>query len=395
MQYVINNRYEDMGKLQEQLSTGKRLLRPSDSPVDVANDLKLRAKTTQLTQYKKNIEDGLGYMGVTDTSMISMNELMQRMRELAIQGSSDTQSGKERAFIAAEVQQLVRQVVGLGNTEYKGDYIFAGTHTKIVPFPVEKSVASSAQDYTDLKMAYYDASATAAGTPVQIRNAFDSSPITKILPGTFELSVGGVKMQEGVDYSIDYVSGTVTVLPTSPNAAALSVDVRAGANYSVTGFKMTFENVNRGKDIFGDVVAVDGEVLREIETGVKVPVNITGNELLEDPATGTNLFDVIIGLGQSLLQNDRNAIEQSISKIDVSMSNLLAAQSTNGARTNRLEITLERNELQNTETTRRQSELEDADFAEAATQFTTLQNVYNAALKSAASVLQPSLANFI
>jgi flagellar hook-associated protein 3 FlgL len=396
MQYVIGNRYEDLAKIQEQLATGKRLLRPSDDPVDVANDLKLRSKMSQLNQFKRNIEDGLGYMGVTDTAMYSMNELMQRMRELAIQGASDTQSDKERLYLAQEVEQLLRQMVGLTNSEYKGDYIFGGTHTKITPFPIEKSEAKSAQDYTDLKMAYYDASGfPLGGTAVQIRNAFDTAPITNLIPGTFNLSVGGVKMQEDTDYSVDYVAGTITILAGGPNTALLSANVLAPANYQVNNFKMTFEHISKGKDIFGDVVATDGDVLREIERGIQIPINVTGDQVLNDQATGTNLFNVIIDLGQSLIHNSRTGVEDSISALDISFKNLLAAQSTNGARVNRFELTIERNDLQNTETTRQQAALEDVDYAKATMDFSTLQNVYTAALKSAGTVLQQTLANFI
>lgn len=404
MQNVIMNRYADLASLQEQLATGKRLLRPSDDPVDTSNDLKLRSKLSQLYQYKRNIDDGMGYMSVTDTAMMSMNDLMQRLRELAIQGSSDTLSDKERFFIEKEVEQLLLQLVSITNTRYKGDYIFGGVQTKITPFPIENSVANTPQDYTDLNMAYYDASAfPAGGAAVQLRDAFDTSPITDIIPGSFELSVRGVTMVEGTDYTIDYVNGTITILATSPNLADLSVDVLNGIhagpppvnNYSVDGFNITFNYLSRGKDIFGDTVAIDGDVLREIEAGVVMPININGQELTYDHTTNTDLFDVIIGLGQDLLQNNRAGIESGIGRIDITMKNLLAAQSKNGARVNRFETTLERNELQYTETTRQQSELEDADFAETASNFSLTETVYNAALQSAARVIQNSLVNFL
>jgi flagellar hook-associated protein 3 FlgL len=103
MVYVINDRFFDMSRLQEQLSTGKRLLRPSDAPVDVANDLKLKTKLSEIAQFKTNIEDGLAYMSVADTAMTSMTELLQRMRELAIEGSTDTMSANERYYINSEV----------------------------------------------------------------------------------------------------------------------------------------------------------------------------------------------------------------------------------------------------------------------------------------------------
>ena len=133
MQYVLNNRYSDLCNLQEQLATGKRLMRPSDDPVDVANALKLETKLREYQQFKKNINDGLAFMNVTGTAMESMNTLLQRARELAIQASSDTIGDTERQYINKETEQLLRQMVALIDTKYKGDYVFSGNQTKIPP----------------------------------------------------------------------------------------------------------------------------------------------------------------------------------------------------------------------------------------------------------------------
>ena len=146
MQFVISDRYGDLAKLQEQLSTGKRLLRPSDHPVDTANDLKLKTTSALQTQFDKNIEDGLNFMNVTDTAMQSMNSIMQRLRELAIQGATDTVSAADRIAILQETDQLFRQLITLTNTDYKGDYIFGGTQSKLTPFPIVSSKAESAAD---------------------------------------------------------------------------------------------------------------------------------------------------------------------------------------------------------------------------------------------------------
>ncbi len=396
MQHVINSRYEDLSRLQEQLATGKRLLRPSDDPVDVANDLKLRAKGAQLAQYKRNIEDGLGFMTVTDSAMNSMNDLLHRLRELAVQGATDTVGESERAFIGREVEQLLRQVVSLLNTRHKGEYVFSGTHTTIAPFPMENSRGASLEDYTQLTMAYYDASAVAPGNPVQLRDAFDSTPIRDLVPGSFSLSVAGTEYVEGEDYTINYSSGEITFLPTSPNAALLSRDISPGTpNYAPGAFVVAFDYVGQGRDIYGDAVTATGDILRELESGVTTPINIPGHELVNDTAAGTNLLDVIVTLGNDLLYNNRTGVQNAIGEIDSTFQRVLGAQSKNGARMNRLEITLDRNDQQYTESTRLLSQIEDADWADAVSDFKLAETVYNAALNSAAKVIQPSLANFL
>jgi flagellar hook-associated protein 3 FlgL len=113
------------------------------------------------------------------------------------------------------------------------------------------------------------------------------------------------------------------------------------------------------------------------------------------PGSGTNTIEVLIGLGQALLQDDRPSIESSIDSIDDVFSTLLTAQSKNGARVNRFEFTLDRNEQQSTEATRLLSELEDAEMAETISKFSLTETVYNAALQAASRVIQPSLVNFL
>jgi flagellar hook-associated protein 3 FlgL len=74
---------------------------------------------------------------------------------------------------------------------------------------------------------------------------------------------------------------------------------------------------------------------------------------------------------------------------------VLSAQSKNGARINRFDTTLRRNEGQFTNTTELQANLEDAEMTKTITDFMNTQNVYNAALKTAAGVIQQSLVNFL
>ncbi len=391
MLYVINDRYGDLANLQNQLSTGKRLQRPSDDPIDVANTLKLQTKSKELTQFKKNINDSLGFMGVAETAMESMNTLLQRVRELAIQAASDTMSASERAYINQETSQLFRQCISLVNTQYKGDYIFNGAQTKIPPYLFETSASSTTEDYQNLRMASFDASAAAIGDTVQIRNAFDNSPVTSIIPGSFELQIAGTAFTENVDYQIDYEAGTMTIL----NGALLINATPGNPAYDISQVNLNFEYLGIGVDIYGQEVSSNGVVSREIESNITMQINIPAEEMLTDTSTGNTLIGMMIRFGQNLLRNNNAGIESAITEIDTVFNSVLSAQSKNGSRINRLETTLTRNENQYSETISLQSELEDAEMAETISKFMVTQNVYNAALQSAAKIIQPSLANFL
>jgi flagellar hook-associated protein 3 FlgL len=395
MEALISNKYADLSKIQEELSTGKQLLQASDNPTAVANDLRLRTTGAIMDQNGKNITDGLNFMQVSDTAMQSMNTIMQRIRELAVQGSSDTLGSAERGYIQQEQDQLFRQVVGLLDTNYKGDFIFGGTQSKIEPFPIDSSTASGLADYQKLKMAYFNGATLGVGQPAQIKNAFDNTAMTNILPGSLKLSDGAVNYVEGKDYTVDYVNGTIT-----PLNAALAVDLSdggtfTGPNYQAGGFSLTFDRVGRGKDVFGTTVSNGGDVLREIEPGIVTAVNIPGDDLITNRATGTDLITSMIRMGQNLVQNNQPGISNSITDVDNVMQALLSSEGKNGARVNRFDTTQTRNEDQVTQNTSLLSNLEDADMADAATKFSLDQMVYDAALKSASMAIQPSLVNYL
>jgi len=154
VQRNLSRRYSDMVGLQEQLSTGKRLSKPSDDPVDVANVIKLRAKEAQLGQYKRNIQDGLAVMGVAASAMASMNELLHRSRELAVQAANGTYTDSDRLYMQQEVDQLFRQMMSVVNTQFKGTYIFNGTNGNIPPYKIMAS-GSELADYDSRTMATF------------------------------------------------------------------------------------------------------------------------------------------------------------------------------------------------------------------------------------------------
>lgn len=390
METQLDNSYSDLSNVQNELSTGKRLLKPSDNPVDTANDIKLKTQLAEETQYHTNIQDGINFMNVSDTAMQSMETIMQRLRELAVEGSSDTLSASDRTNMQPEVDQLFRQLVSLTNTQYNGAYVFGGTQNNIEPFPVLSSTAASPADYTGLKMAYFDGSG-GVNIPAQIKNGFDNSSITNILPGSFKLSIGNVNYVEGTDYTVNYVNGTIT-----PLNAALAANMSPGTpNYAAGALKMTFDYVSKGKDVFGNTVGNNGNVMREIANGVTSPINISGDQLTVNSQTGTDMMSTMIAFEQNLLNNNTQGINTAISQIDNVNQAVSNSQTQNGARINRFTTTLTQNENQNTQTTGLISNLEDADMADAATKFSLMNTVYDAALKSASMTMQHSLADYL
>ena len=85
-------------------------------------------------QYLRNMDSSTGWLQATDATLTSANGALQRARELAVQGSNDTLDASQRGDMAAEVDQLLQQMVQWGNATLKGQRLFGGTKTDTNPF---------------------------------------------------------------------------------------------------------------------------------------------------------------------------------------------------------------------------------------------------------------------
>ncbi len=115
-----------MQKLQEQLSTGKQVSRPSDSPVKTVEALQLRSTIRRTEQYVRNADDGLSRLGTADAALTEGLEMSRTARGLALQGMNDANNVEGRAALAAQVTKLRDGLIGVANTRYLDRPLFAG-----------------------------------------------------------------------------------------------------------------------------------------------------------------------------------------------------------------------------------------------------------------------------
>jgi flagellar hook-associated protein 3 FlgL len=118
-----------MDQLQNQLASGHRISRPSDDPVGIQNAMRLKSNVASVEQWKSNADEALSYMNTTDTTLGDMTSMLQRVRELTVQGANGTLSGNDRKNIAVEVDQISEQLRMLSNTQIGSKFIFSGTET--------------------------------------------------------------------------------------------------------------------------------------------------------------------------------------------------------------------------------------------------------------------------
>jgi len=123
----LSTSYGKLGKLQEQLATGKKISRPSDDPVVAMKGMYYRTNLTELEQYKRNLSESYAWMENSEAALDHVQSVMHRARELMVQGSNGTLSPEDRQSIAKEIEQLKEDFVQVSNTQVAGRYIFNGT----------------------------------------------------------------------------------------------------------------------------------------------------------------------------------------------------------------------------------------------------------------------------
>jgi flagellar hook-associated protein 3 FlgL len=132
----ISTSYQQLSKTQEELSSGKKITRPSDDPVIASQGIAYRTDVSQVDQYTRNLDTANTWAQSSDSALSEANDVLQRVRELAVQGSSDTETTDDRKAIKDEIDQLKQQLGNIANTQVGGKYIFNGTNTGTPPVTI-------------------------------------------------------------------------------------------------------------------------------------------------------------------------------------------------------------------------------------------------------------------
>jgi len=123
-----------MSSLQQEMSSGKRINKPSDDPSGTSLALGMRSEQRSYTQFARNIDDGLGWLSAADTSMQSAVTQVRRARDLTVQSGSGALNAAGREALATEIESIRDGLISEANTSYQGRNVFAGTSNSAVAF---------------------------------------------------------------------------------------------------------------------------------------------------------------------------------------------------------------------------------------------------------------------
>lgn len=239
-----------LAKTQEQLSTGRVLNRPSDSPTDTTSAMRMRSSIAEQHQFQRNAEDGLGWLGTIDSTLTSVIGQVSRAKNLGIQAvNAVSMNPAARDALATEIDQLREQLISEANTTYLGRPVFGGVVPGTTAYDASGSfvgVAGTVQR------------AVAPGTKVQVNvngpDAFGPAGAS-VMDNLADLSnairsgdVAGIQTQlANLDVAHTRVTSTLADVGTKYNRLDRAVQGAQDNVLSLTGSLSEIENVDLAK----------------------------------------------------------------------------------------------------------------------------------------------------
>ncbi|MDP2808788.1 MAG: flagellar hook-associated protein FlgL [Rhodocyclaceae bacterium] len=134
---TINSQTASLLHLQQQVATGRRILKPSDDPVNAARALVVTQSKDVVAQYATNHGNAMSAMGLEEAHLTGVNDLLARVKELTVQAGNGTLAASDQRSIAIELRARFDELLGVANaTDGTGQYIFSGYMGDTKPFGI-------------------------------------------------------------------------------------------------------------------------------------------------------------------------------------------------------------------------------------------------------------------
>jgi flagellar hook-associated protein 3 FlgL len=400
----LNTMLEQQSRLsdiQQQISTGKRILRPSDDPSGVAQILRLNESIKVTDQYQRNADNANNRLTLEESTLESVQNSMLRIRELALQGNNSSLGLEDRKSLALEVRERLGELVGLANTrDANQEYLFAGYNVTTEPFAeaadgsyiyngdqgqraIQISSGRTVNDSDSGNDVFVDIKNGNGTFQINYNPANTGEVIfdlgTVIDPSAYVADTYTISFVTNINGNLAYTvydSGPTQIIPAlpliDPDDAPDFVD---GAAIQFNGIQTSLS----GTPAVGDSFTVSPSVKQDVFSTVqKLITAFEGNAPGSTGDAGTF-----------------NLINQSLSEIDLAFENINSIRARIGARLNTIEDQANVNSAFKLEMQSTLSTVQDLDYTRAIIELESRLTAIEAAQASYSRIQNLSLFNFL
>ena len=303
----INNNKVSVDRLNTQMSTQKKITKPSDNPLIAIKSLRLSTTLSQINQYcNNNIKDAQSWMDVTETALTNMKDILNDAYRLCVNGSTDTLSDEDRNTILTQLKGLSGQLYSEANADYADRTVFSGYKTNSTVTFTDAFEASQAKyeiseqlSAGDIEAYTYYANKLDTPTATEIQ----ANPTVKVNTPQEEvlkrLRLSYSKQTRlnsfSYNYAVDTSSGSGTGTTTG------NVAIKTTINDATDSTTQTFQWRSHRKDSsFTYEAGEDGKMSSatlEDMNGYELKISTDGKFLVNDPSlTQTTRTTTIAGV---------------------------------------------------------------------------------------------------
>ncbi|MBP7096231.1 MAG: flagellar hook-associated protein 3 [Spirochaetia bacterium] len=401
MRYWMGRRETELLRAEKRISSQNRLDELRTDPLAAARAVKYDSFVARLERFEENARWTADSMRVAEGHVRSAVDVMQRVRELAVQGAHGTFAPEDMEYMAAEVDELLAELVSLGNARGPdGEFVFAGKKVDTEPFRAVTGYAVGSASPATVSVEYLGdagerlaevsqgayAVMNQAGSEVfwaertQVFATFDAAAFRVLEPSVVRVDGVDIELAPG-----DTVHALVAKINGSGAAVKASLDPERGS----LALETTDARQLRVQDLSGQAVFAELGVVKE---GGTPPYNWAPSARV----AGGSLFDAVISLRDSLRKGD--LIETGgrvLASVDAAMDNLNERLAELGARAERLEQTSLRLNEEIPDVTRLLAAERDVDMAAAISDLKMMEFAREAALGVSGRVLPKTLLDFL
>jgi flagellar hook-associated protein 3 FlgL len=393
-----------LNRTQEQVSTGKRMLSPSDDPVGSARVLQLDQEINLLSQYERNITLLESRLEAEEGVLNGITEVVQRVRELAVQaGNAAVYSTQERVTIAQEIEQRVKELYDLMNSkDGSGEYIFSGFAGDTQPF--QESSGGGYSYHGDEGVRYLQISRTITlASSDSGKDAFLNIPANE--PSFFTSANSQNKGNPPGVISAGITKDQEKLNDFFPDDAVITFENELDVSPPVSNFTVRRKSDGRVIDNLENVTYSQGAPIEF----AGMSVNITGLPKPGDKfivessnkqgllVTTEKLSFALNNFGDSpeFTEVYDKAIFDTLSNLDSAIGNISQVRARVGARLNTTETTMNQHADNKLAAQDIRADIRDLDYAEAISRLQLEGFVLQAAQQSFAKVTSQNLFDFI
>jgi len=370
---------EELQDTNAALSTGRKYQRISDNPVEVGALMGLNVESSQVTQYKSNLDTADSWLSATETALTNINTLVSSTASLAEQMATGTYTAQQRAAAAQQVQQYLEEFMQMGNTRYQGKYILSGYEIDTEPFTMQPfAIQPPEMQAGSTNVAY--SSGTYTGT----------SSVTYIAEIVSGGATGAATYRVSEDGGQTWSTTSTTAVGAQPiGSYGAQVAFDAGSNW-VAGERFTI-SVYQPITYQGD----DNSLELTIGRNSRMAVSTVGSEAVGGDGSADDLFQSMARLKSNLEANDAGEVGERLEELRDYQAHLTSVIAGVGAALNRVEVKQNAYDSLNDQLTTDIANKGDTDLVAAATTLASQQLAYQAALQSATKVMEMSLLDYL